>query len=455
MIDLMLNSYSANRSPSSRPSSFYFTAQLAILALTLLLAACSSGQSSSDRQPLISATYQIAQEYAQNQNLELARQQLAALDVANSEQWLVYVTESVLDRPTESGTDPQTVAALIRLVSDLGLETQNIIDHAIQLNLRAAPPAVVVAAPTTDPANVVAPAVAPEVAAASAPVDTPTPTPVLVESTPAPVAEPPTAEAPTSTPQPENAVVFADGNLNVRAGPGTEYAIAGSLQAGQEAKVLAKNGAGDWWQIVLQDGAQGWVYAPLVNTKGDINGVLVAANIPPPPPTNTPAPVPPTNTPLPPEPTAPPAPSGPDFRLVEHRLWTVEETGGHLAGTSVNCGEKHELYVIVLDANGNRLDGVTVGSLYTAEEQVTGVKGPGTAEFVLYPPGNDVRVKRDTDGREVSSDPAAAPVDPRAIAHNVLIGGRFCTDEADCARFASLPGCYGHYTWTATYQRNY
>lgn len=261
----------------------------------------------------------------------------------------------------------------------------------------------------------------------------------------------PTAELPTATPELDPVVIAAD-VINVRDGPGTGFAIVGGLTGGEQAPILGRSDDGSWWQIELANGAEGWVLAQLVSTSGDTSGVAIAANIPTPPPAPTVAPRPtaaPTNLP------APAAPAAPGFRLVERRLWTVEETGGHLAGTSVNCGEKHELQIVVVDASGAPLNGVTIGSIYNNEEHVTGEKGPGMAEFTLFPPGNGVRVKRDVNGADVSSDSAEAPTDPRAISYGELIAGRFCQNDADCARFVSLPGCYGHYTWTAKFQRNY
>ncbi|MCP4167833.1 MAG: DUF3179 domain-containing protein [Chloroflexi bacterium] len=89
------------------------------------------------------------------------------------------------------------------------------------------------------------------------------------------------------------------------------------------------------------------------------------------------------------------------------------------------------------------------------EESVTGDKGSGMTEFVLFPPGNGVRIKRDTDGREVSSDSVEAPTDPRQISYDLLLASHYCTNESDCSTFVVQPGCFGHYSWTATFQRNY
>ena len=113
-----------------------------------------------------------------------------------------------------------------------------------------------------------------------APTDTPTPT---ATSTPTPTA---TSTSPT---------VSINRTMNVRAGPGTNYAVIGQATAGSEYTISGKNPAGGWWQIIY-GGQYGWVYAPLV-TATNPELVQVAPAIP------TPAATPvPTATPIPPPP---------------------------------------------------------------------------------------------------------------------------------------------------------
>ena len=90
--------------------------------------------------------------------------------------------------------------------------------------------------------------------------------------------------------------------MNVRGGPGTNYAIVGAAAAGARLEITGKNAGGDWWRIDYQ-GQNGWIYAPFV-TATNADGVEVA-----------PTPVPPS-TPVPP-PTATPfvARSNDDFAL--------------------------------------------------------------------------------------------------------------------------------------------
>jgi uncharacterized protein YgiM (DUF1202 family) len=115
-----------------------------------------------------------------------------------------------------------------------------------------------------------------------------------------------TEPAATNTPEPpSDPVVVTNQGMNVRSGPGTNYAVIGSATTGQRFPVTGKNPQGDWWQINF-NGQAGWLFGQLV-TPQNTGSVQVAANIPAPPPPPTPAPVQPTATPVPAQPTQPPA----------------------------------------------------------------------------------------------------------------------------------------------------
>ena len=137
---------------------------------------------------------------------------------------------------------------------------------------------------------------------ARGPVTTPVPTktlrptfthtPAKPTMTAAPTAVPASAtpEAPTSAPEPPTAVpsptsevsrLTANASVNVRSGPGTNYAQIGRLQAGQSFVITGKNPTGDWWQFDF-NGRSGWVLSELVRASGG-ERVQVAANITPPP----------------------------------------------------------------------------------------------------------------------------------------------------------------------------
>lgn len=67
----------------------------------------------------------------------------------------------------------------------------------------------------------------------------------------------------------------------MRSGPGTAYAIVDQVAAGEAYPILARNAAGDWWQIDLGS-VQGWVSAALVRVLGDVQQVATAPETPTP-----------------------------------------------------------------------------------------------------------------------------------------------------------------------------
>jgi uncharacterized protein YraI len=446
--------------PSSGVHAPFFYRIIGLVALLLtagIVSACGPAREDGDT---VGETIRIAQEFRQDGDLSRARIQLESLEVANVLSWLVYIAE---ERISEAAGSAET-HAVVALALAMGGSSGAIRTYALQNGLLAEPtPPPQPVAQAVPPIAPVAPAQEPVVPQAQIVVPTETPA-AAVDAAPAEAPAEAPAAAPTETPI-TNPQVRASTSLNVRGGPGTNYPVVGALEGGSQADIVAKNPAGDWWQVTMPNGQQGWVYGQLVEAAGDTTSVAVAANIPEPPPvppTATPAPVaePPPAEPAPAEPQLPaPAPSGgPDFRVVEKRLWDVYENGGSLSGPTVVCGEKRQLVVNVIDANGNRVNGVAVQALFGAQEiYVTGVqgKGDGAVEFVLGR-GQDVKVVRDADGREVSSEVAAGlTTEPGNIPYDKLIAGRYCTDDASCKRFVDAPGCWGHYSWTVTFQRNY
>ena len=167
------------------------------------------------------------------------------------------------------------------------------------------------------------------------------PTPVPVEE-PTPTLEP----APTDPPQAEPELTVNSG-MNVRGGPGTNYNIIGSANAGERFRVTGKNNAGDWWQVDF-NGQRGWMFGQLV-TPVATESVQVASDIPaPPPPTNTPIPVP-TNTPVPAQPTAPPPPtrSPYEFNVAVAGNCARQEAGTWFSGKTYKNGQPKSGYKVV------------------------------------------------------------------------------------------------------------
>jgi uncharacterized protein YraI len=68
------------------------------------------------------------------------------------------------------------------------------------------------------------------------------------------------------------AEVTALADLNVRAGPGTDYPSVGALKNGETARIVGRNADGSWWQILHGNG-KAWVsankkYSSAVNISG-------------------------------------------------------------------------------------------------------------------------------------------------------------------------------------------
>lgn len=74
-----------------------------------------------------------------------------------------------------------------------------------------------------------------------------------------------------ATAQPE-VFVEAIGTANLRAGPGTNYEMIGSIQAGTQYRMIGRSSHYPWYLIVLSD-SLAWVYKDLVKVYGDINTV--------------------------------------------------------------------------------------------------------------------------------------------------------------------------------------
>ncbi len=259
-------------------------------------------------------------------------------------------------------------------------------------------------------------------------------------------------------------------NANLRAGPGTNYATVGGVRAGQTLDLQGRTGDSTWFQ--LRDGS--WIAAFLVAQSETVLptvALTVIAGIPTAVPTATPPPPPvvptaentslvansPETAPVAAvEPTAPPNNGTTTFVVTRRQLLNAWENGGSMDGPSVHCGLGRSLVVNVLDENGNRINGVAVQAEYGAKEiHVTGAqgKGDGNAEFVLGG-GQDVKVVRDADGSPVSSEAATGlSTDPRGIDQASLISAGYCQDNESCRTFVNNLSCFGHYSWTVTFER--
>jgi len=151
----------------------------------------------------------------------------------------------------------------------------------------------------SEPARIVVIVNAPVDAASPTPIPVDTPTPPVSLVPPTPTLAPP---APTSTPATEavaeKPLVTALVALNVRAGPGTDYAVIGRLAVAETAEIVGRDELAGWWQIAFASasGDRGWVAASNEFTSAsNASGVPVAQA--PPRPVAAPTTAPPTNTP--------------------------------------------------------------------------------------------------------------------------------------------------------------
>ncbi|MBN1200345.1 MAG: SUMF1/EgtB/PvdO family nonheme iron enzyme [Anaerolineae bacterium] len=98
--------------------------------------------------------------------------------------------------------------------------------------------------------------------------DTPTPEP---SATPAPTETFTPTEPPTHTQEPDTepvkAVNIDGGTVNIRAGPGLEYDVVGSMPVGDSLTVTGISQDGEWYRVD-EGGRQGWIYASLVSMSG-------------------------------------------------------------------------------------------------------------------------------------------------------------------------------------------
>jgi uncharacterized protein YraI len=76
-----------------------------------------------------------------------------------------------------------------------------------------------------------------------------------------------------TSPQPGNASLSAAWTVNIRAGPGKQYAIVGTLQQGLTAEIVGRSEDAIWWAIKFDspDGEHGWVAAAYVDAQNAEN----------------------------------------------------------------------------------------------------------------------------------------------------------------------------------------
>lgn len=159
----------------------------------------------------------------------------------------------------------------------------------------------------------------------------------------------------------------------------------------------------------------------------------------------TAAPAAPTATSAPAAPTATPAPAV-DFVITELRVLGLDENNG-----GIELGGQRNIYITVVDAAGNPLDGaLIVNTAPYPGQAVTGDKGPGKAEILMDREEFRINVES-VSGQPVSSETSrtmslVAPV-PSDIAGKL---GDVCPTVDNCP----LPP-YKHFSYVITFRRTY
>lgn len=226
------------------------------------------------------------------------------------------------------------------------------------------------------------------------------------------------------------------------------YPVVGSLSSGGSEAITGRDQDGGWWQIDLGGGVIGWVADQVVDANGDFSTVPVITDIAPPPATPTPT--------IPPPPTSPPKPFV-DYVVKSVRLRAV---GEH----SQRCDSgDHNIYATVVDAAGNRLDGVLVREVYTGTTHATGSqgKGSGNAEWDIYRGGGGALEVVDENGNRISEVTREMSADWPAF--DMLTAAGYChckphPDDASCKADLESKRFFfavGHYVYEVIFQRSY
>lgn len=414
----------------------------ALLLAAVVLSGCPSREDRAARPATAeernAAIVAIADQFAATQDLEAAQVALEALNLPNAAQAVLALAESYVAQ----GSDTATTLELVNLAKGLGLSSRMTGDFVAAAVASGADVPVALAPPAT---NTPIPTDTPE--ATATPTDTPAPT-----DTPTDTPEP--TDTPTETPAPRP-VVVADSVANVRSGPGTGYAVLEQVQAGDELDVLARSQDGQWWQVALANGGEGWLAASLVTASGPTGGVQIAQNVAPPPtarPTNTPAApaatVAPTAAPPPPQSSSP-------YVMTGFRLRSVGEDAQRCNGGD------HNIFVTVVDGGGNPIDGVRVRETYTGQVFVTGDqgKGPGRVQYDIYRGGGGVVEIVDENNNPISAQSPGMSDDWPPF--DLMLAAGYCNckphPDADSCRAELESKQYlfavGHYVYEVTFQR--
>lgn len=333
----------------------------------------------------------VAADYAQNQDVQRAEDQLGELKVANPAQYVSLVAERIIRR--HRGPITEDIQNVVLLADALNVSTSAMIAYVSSPTPTSTPTSTPTNTPTLTPVIIATDTATPEPTATDTAIPTETPTeeptatdlptntPVPATNTPAPAqaeAPPPESEPAQAEVAPAEEAPAPDSNPAVQAAPGSEI------------------------------------------------------------------------TPQP----------GVDFIVKKQRLYSKAENGG--------CMGMHQVFVEVIDANGNPIKGVIIGDTWGNMNVPTGHKGedkPGRAEIDLFKNGFYFLVKEDpTAGKPVTSQQTdLLSSNDWEIGIPRLIEAGYCPDQGTCETLwnSGVFGvganslCWGHYSWEIIFQRTW
>jgi len=162
------------------------------------------------------------------------------------------------------------------------------------------------------------------------------------------------------------------------------------------------------------------------------------------PPTATPAPARPTNTPVP---TATPVPQV-DFRISELRVLGEGENNGGMGQSG-----QMEIFITVLDANGNPLDGAQIVNEIQQYPVniISGDKGPGKAQITMYAQLFQLKIAS-LNGQPVTSEVTTKlglkDMDPAPLIGK--LGSDVCTTIDNCPSWPRK-----HFSYVVVFQKTH
>jgi len=117
-----------------------------------------------------------------------------------------------------------------------------------------------------------------QTASVPTPTRTNTPTPIPT-STPTPTSTLTPTSTPTPTRIPPQITTYQ--TVNVRQGPGVQFAVLRTLRSNTLATIIGKNADGGWFQIAYPDSSNpGWVSSTVVRVIGSVDSLPVIGAIP-------------------------------------------------------------------------------------------------------------------------------------------------------------------------------